>query len=146
MSNVPNFKPFPLHQEQYAVVRFHYLLTKTPTQTYAVMKEVYGEQTLTRSTTFCQHQQLTHGKASASPKPKSGRRVAASTETMVNTIGTMLMDDDSLSQRQTALVCILQTTVKIINLSLFFPAISIGVYVYTFTRNVCTGVLFALSS
>ncbi len=43
MSNVPNFEPLPLHQEQHAVARFHYLLKNTPTQTYAAMKEVYSE-------------------------------------------------------------------------------------------------------
>ncbi len=68
-----------------------------------------------------------------------------STETTVNTIGTMRADDDSLSQRQIALVGILQTTVEKIILTIFFRAISVGVYAYTFTRNVCTGVLFALS-
>ncbi len=66
------------------------LFKKTPTQTYAAMKEVYGEQTLTRSTIFHWHQQFTQGRASASPKPKSGRLVAASTETTVNTISMML--------------------------------------------------------
>ncbi len=57
--------------------------------------------------------------------------MAASTETMVNTIGTMLADDDSLSQWQIALVGISQTTVKKIIPSLFFPAISVGVYACT---------------
>ncbi len=85
------------------------------------------------------------GQASASPKPKSGRPVASFTETTVNTIGTMLVDDDSLSQRQIALLNTLQTTVKKIILSLLFPAIFIEVYTYTFTWNVRTGVLFALS-
>ncbi len=70
--------------------------------------------------------------------------MAASTETMVNTIGTMLADDDSLSQRQIALVSTSQTTMKKVVVSLFFPAISIGVYTYAFTQNICTGVLFAI--
>ncbi len=72
------------------------------------------------------------------------RLVAISTETTVNTICMMLADDESLSQRQIALVGISQTTVKNIILSLFFPAISVWVYAYTFTRNIHTGVLFAL--
>ncbi len=84
---------------------------------YAAMKEMYGEQTLARSTIFCWHQQFTPGQASASPKQKSGRSVTASTETTVNTIGTMLVDDDSLSQRQIALVSVSQTTVKKIIIS-----------------------------
>ncbi len=71
--------------------------------------------------------------------------MAVSTETTVNKIGMMLTDDNSLSQRQMALVGISQTTVKKIILSLFFPAIPIGVYAYTFTRNVRTSVLFELS-
>ncbi len=111
---------------------------------YIAMKEAYGEQTLACSTIFHWHQQFTQVRASASPKPKSGRPVATSTETTVNTIGTMLADDDSLSQRQIALVRILQTTVKNIILSLFFPAISVRVYIYTFMRNIRTGILFAL--
>ncbi len=70
----------------------------------------------------------------------------ASTEiTVNNTIGTMLADDDFLSQRQIALIGILQITVKEIVLSFFFPTISVGVYAYTFTLNIRTGVLFALS-
>ncbi len=73
---------------------------KTPTQTYAAMKEVYAERTLAHSTIFHWHQQFTQGQASASLKPKSGRLVAATTETPVNTIGTMLADDDFSSQRQ----------------------------------------------
>ncbi len=46
------------------------------------------------------------GRAPASPKSKSGRPVAASNETTVNS--TMLADDDSLLQRQIALVGNLQ--------------------------------------
>ncbi len=126
MANVPNVEPLPLHQEQHAVVRFHSLLNKTPTQTYAVMKEAYSEKMLARSIIFHWHQQFTQGRAFVSPKPKSGRPVAASTETTVNTIGRMLTDDDSLLQRQIVLVGISQTTVKKIILSLFFSAISIG--------------------
>ncbi len=145
MSNVPNFESLPLHQEQHGVVRFHYLLKKMPTQMYATMKEAYGEQTLACSTIFHRHQQFAQRRASASPKPKSGRLVVASTKATVNMIGTMLADDDSLSQWQIALVGISQTTVKKIIISLFFPAISIGVYAYAFTQNVRTGVLFALS-
>ncbi len=114
-------------------------------QTYAAMKEVYGKQMLACSTIFHWHQEFTQGRASASLKSKSGRPVAASTETTVNTISTMLADDDSLLQRQIALVGILQTMVKKIILSLFFTTISVGVYAYTFTRNIRTGVLFALS-
>ncbi len=109
------------------------------------MKEVYGEQMLACSTIFCWHQQFTHGRGSASSKLKSGRLVVASAETTVNMISGMLADDDSLSQQLVALVGISQTTVKKIILSLFFPENSVGVYAYTFTRNVCTAVLFALS-
>ncbi len=98
MPNVPNFESLPLNQEHHAVVRFHYLLKKNVTQMYAAMKEAYGAQTLVCSTIFHWHQQFTRGQASASPKPKSGRPEATSTETMVNTVGTMLVDDDSLSQ------------------------------------------------
>ncbi len=81
---------------------FHYIKNnmRTLMQTYAVMTEAYGEQTLARSTIFNWHQQFTQGRASASPKPKSGRPVAASTKTTVNTISTMLAEDDSLSQWQ----------------------------------------------
>ncbi len=71
--------------------------------------------------------------------------MAVSTEITVNKIGTMLADADSLSQQQIVLVGISQTIVKKIILSLFFPAISIGVYAYAFTQNVRTGVLFVLS-
>ncbi len=117
---------------------------KTLTRTHAAMKEAYGEQTLARGTIFRWHQQFTQGRASASPKPKSGRQGMASTETKVNTISTMLADDDFLSQWQIAHVGILQTTVKKINFSLFFPVISVGVYAYTITWNVRTCVLFAL--
>ncbi len=45
MSNVSNFKPHSLHQEQHAMVIFHYLFFKkkeTPTQMYEAMKEAYG--------------------------------------------------------------------------------------------------------
>ncbi len=60
----------------------------------------------------------------------------------MNTIGTMLVNDDSLSQRQIALIGILQTTVKKIIPAHFFTAVSIGVYIYAFTRNVRMGGLF----
>ncbi len=103
------------------------------------MKEVYSEQMLARSTIFHWHQHFTQGQASASWKQKSGRPVATS-------ISTMLVDDDSLSQRQIALVDISQTTVKKIILSLLFPAISVGLHAYAFTRNVRTGVLFAIEA
>ncbi len=109
-----------------------FIFKKTPTQTYVAMKEAYGEQMLPRSTIFHQHQQFTQGWASASPKPKSETPMAASTETTVNTTSTMLADDDSLSQRQIALIGISRTTVKKIMPYLFFPAISVGVYAYAF--------------
>ncbi len=111
---------------------------------YAAMKEAYSEQTLARNTIFHWYQQFMQGRTSASPKPKKERPRVASTETTVNTIGTMLVDHDSLLQRQIAHVGFSQTNVKEIILSLLFPAISIGVYAYTFTRSVCRGVLFAL--
>ncbi len=101
MSNVPNFKPLPSHQEQYVVVKFRYLLKQTPTQMYAAMKEAYGEQTLARSTIFHWHQQFTQGRTSASPKPMSGRLIVASTEKTLNTIGMMHVYDDSLTTDST---------------------------------------------
>ncbi len=87
------------------------------------MQLCYGEQTLTRSTIFRWHQQFIEGWASASLKPKSGRLVAASTETTVNTVGLLIADDDSLLQWQIAFVGILQTTAKKIILFSFlqFP-------------------------
>ncbi len=109
---------------------------KISMQTYVAMKEAYSEQTLARSTIFHRHQQFTHGRASASPKPKSGRLVAAFTKTTVNTIGTSLRMMIFLLQRQIALVSISQTTMKRIILSLFFPVISIGVYAYAFICNI----------
>ncbi len=99
---------------------------------------------LAHSTIFYWHQPFTQGLASASPKPKSMRPVPASTETMMNMIGTMLEDDNSLLQRQiVTFFGILQTTVKKIILSLFFPAISLPVYTFAF-MHVRMGVLFAL--
>ncbi len=140
-----------LRQEQHAIVRFHYLLNKkSPTQTYAAMKEGYGEQTLARSTIFHLHQQFTQERVSASPKSKSGRLVAASTETTVNTIGTMLEDDDSLSQWQIALVRISQTTVKNIILSFlscnFHWGVCLRFYVKrSYGHSVCIiGLIFSL--
>ncbi len=62
-----------------------------------------------------------------------------------NMIGTMLVDDDSLSQWYIALIGISRTALKSIILSLFFPAVFIGVHAYAFMRNVRTSVLFALS-
>ncbi len=106
------------------------------------MKEAYGEQTLAHCTIFHWHQRFM--RAPTSPKPKSGRPVAASTKTTVNTIGTMLADDDSLSQWQIALVGISQTTVKKIILS-FLSCNFCMVYAFAFTQNIRKGVLFALS-
>ncbi len=105
-----------------------------------------------RSTIFCWHQQFTQEWSSASLKLKSGRLVVASTDTVVNMIGTMLADDDSLLQQQIALVSISQTSVKKIILSLFFPAISVGVYAYlrfyeksSYGHSICiTGLIFSL--
>ncbi len=74
---------------------------------YAAMKGVYGEQMLDCSIIFHWHQQFTQRWTSASVKLKSGRPVVASTVTTVNTIGTMFVDDDSLSQRQIASIGIL---------------------------------------
>ncbi len=99
------------------------------------MKEVYDEQTLARSTIFYWHQQFMQGRASASPKLKSGRLVASSTETMMNMIGTMLVADDSLSQRQIALVGISQTTVKKIIPSFLSCIFHRGVYLLFYAKR-----------
>ncbi len=99
---------------------------------HAAMKEAYSEQTFAFSTIFRWHQQFTQGRASASPKPKSGRLVAASTEAM-------LADDNSLSQQQIALVGILQTTVKkIFSLfsSLKFPCLCFHAK-HSYGRSIC---------
>ncbi len=52
---------------------------------------------------FHWHEQFTQGQACASSKTKSRRPVVASAETTVNTMGTMLADDDSSLQWQIAL-------------------------------------------
>ncbi len=91
---------------------------------YAAMKEAYSEQTLACSVIFHWHQQFIQEWTSASSNPQSGRLVAASTETMV---GTRLVDDDSLSQHQIAHCQYLANHCEK-DYSLFFPAISIGVY------------------
>ncbi len=106
------------------------------------MKEAYGKQTLARSVIFHWHQQFTEEWASASPKPNSGRLVVSSTETTVNMIGTMLADDDSLSQRQIALVGIFQTTLKKIILSFlswnFCSAVRLCFYAKcSYGRSIC---------
>ncbi len=110
------------------MVRFHYLFKKKKTDTDVCSYERSVQWTEARSQHHLPLAAAVHarGLASASPNPKSGRLVVASTETMKNTIGTMVADDDSLSQRQIALVGISQTSAKKIILSLFFPAISIG--------------------
>ncbi len=100
MSDVPPFEPSSLQQEQYTMVRLHYLLKKkkTPTRTYVTMKEVYGEQMLARSTIFLWYQQYKNGWDFVTPKLKNGRLVVVSTDVMVNTIVMRLADDDSISQ------------------------------------------------
>ncbi len=125
-----------------AEVRLCYLLKKN-SDADVCSYERSVQWTDNRSTIFHWHQQFTQGRASASLKPKSGKPVAASIETSEYD-RYMLVDDESLSQRQIALVGISQTIVKKIILSLSFPVISIGMYAYVFTQNIRTGVLFAL--
>ncbi len=112
-------------------------------RTYAAVQEAYGEQTLARSTIFHWQQQFTQGRASASPKLKSGRLVAVSTETAVNMIGTMLVDDDSIMMTDSTRWYFVNQREKYY--SLFFPVISLWVYAYNFTQNVRTGIISALS-
>ncbi len=143
MLNIPNFELLPLHQEQHVVVRLHYLLKKTRRQTYAAMKEAYGEQTFA-APFFIGISSSCKGR----PLHYRSQRVGDCQQPLPRQcwIPLVLADNDSLLQRQIALIGILQTTMKKIILSLFFPAISVGAYAYSFMQNVRTGVLFALSS
>ncbi len=59
--DVPYPIPVSLQQEQHSAVRFCYLLNKTPTQTYSMIREAYGDESLSRETIFRWHHSFANG-------------------------------------------------------------------------------------
>ncbi len=111
MSNVPNFELLSLHQEQYTVVRFHYLLKKNCNADVCSYERSVQLTDARSQYHFLLPSAVYAGVGLCITEAKSGIPMAACTEIMVNTIGKKLADDDSLSQRQIALISISQIIV-----------------------------------
>jgi transposase len=66
--------------EQRANIKFCQKLGKSPSKTFNMMKQVYGEEALGRSAVFKWHQRFAQGRDSLEDDERSGRPKAVRTE------------------------------------------------------------------
>ncbi len=87
-----------LKKEQSGVVQFLFLLQKTPTECYLMMREAYEDQVMSRRQVFHWHKQSKEDCALSVAVKHLGRPVSISTNVVINTIGTLITDDSLLTQ------------------------------------------------
>ncbi len=71
---------------------------ETPTECYAMIDDAYRDQVMSCRQVFHRHIQFREDHTSSVAMEQSGKPVSISTDVMINTIGTLIMDDNSLTQ------------------------------------------------
>ncbi len=69
-----------------------------PTECYLIMCEAYRDRVMSRRQVFHWHKQFRVGRVLSVAVKQSGRLVSISTNVIINTNGTMIADDSSLTQ------------------------------------------------
>lgn len=88
--------------EQRINLKFLVLLGKTPTECYKLLKEVYGENSLSRARVFEWCKRFFHGRESINDDQRPGRPVSISTPQMVTKINEIVHGDHRISIRMIA--------------------------------------------
>ena len=86
-------------QEQRIHVKFLVKLKKTPTECYKLLKEVYGEDSLSRARVFGWHKRFSEGRESTDDDQRPGCPVSVSTPQKVTQINEMVRKDRRMSIR-----------------------------------------------
>lgn len=87
---------------QREVIRFLFLLGKTPTECLTMLQQAYGSKSMKRAAVFRWHAAFFQGRVDSAPRPKTGRPVSVCTEVFRNSLTALLAEDNSLSQREMA--------------------------------------------
>ncbi|KAG5316744.1 GVQW3 protein, partial [Acromyrmex insinuator] len=85
--------------EQRIVVKFHVKLGKTATETYNLLKEVYGHECLSRARVFEWFKRFQDGREDVGDDSRPGRPSMSKTDDNIETIGNLVRSDRRLSIR-----------------------------------------------
>jgi hypothetical protein len=88
--------------EQRTNVRYVAKLKKTATKTYQLLREVYGEDTLSRARVFEWHRKFLGGREDVEDDERPGRPITMKTDENVDKVRTLVRNDRRLSIRMTA--------------------------------------------
>jgi transposase len=94
--------PKTMCDEKHINVKFLVKLKKTPTECYKLLKEVYGESSLSRVCVFEWHKQFSEGRESTEDDQRPGRPVSISTPQKVAQINEIVRKDRRVSIRMIA--------------------------------------------
>lgn len=85
--------------EQRINLKFLVKLNKTPTECFNLLKQVYGDESLSRARVFEWHKRFSDGRDSVEDNERPGRPVTASTSQKIARISEMVREDRRLSIR-----------------------------------------------
>lgn len=88
--------------EQRIVVKFHTKLGKNATETYHLLKRVYGDDCLSRTTVFEWYKRFQDGREDVKDDARPGRPTTSSTDENIEKIGKLVRSDRRLSIRAIA--------------------------------------------
>ncbi|GFT54362.1 protein GVQW3 [Trichonephila clavipes] len=88
--------------EQRIVVKFHFKLGKTATETYSLLKEVYGSECLSRARVFEWFKRFKDGRQDVEDDSRPGRPSTSKTDENVEKVASLIRSDRRLSIRAIA--------------------------------------------
>ncbi|XP_058810647.1 protein GVQW3-like [Phymastichus coffea] len=88
--------------EQRIVVKFHMKLGKTATETYNLLKQVYGNECLSRPRVFEWFKRFQDGREGVEDDSRSGRPSTSKTDENIEKVGNLVRSDRRLSIRAIA--------------------------------------------
>ncbi|GFX61457.1 protein GVQW3 [Trichonephila clavipes] len=88
--------------EKRAVIKFYAKLGKSASQTYQLMKQVYGDCCLNRSNVFVYHKCFLDGKDVVEDDQRSGRPISSTTPEIIEKVRNFEANDHCVSLRMMA--------------------------------------------
>ena len=88
--------------EQRINLKFLVRLGKTPTETFNLLQEVYGDATMSRTRIFEWHKRFREGREDVEDDPKSGRPTTSRTNENVEHVREKVRNDSCLTVRMIA--------------------------------------------
>ena len=85
--------------EQRINLKFLVKLKKTPTECLKLLKEVYGEDMMSRTQIFEWHKRFKHGREEVEDDPKSGRPSTSKTDRNIERVKQLVRNDCRLTVR-----------------------------------------------